>query len=150
MRTHVTFKTRLFDTEVTDERYEPYHFGQDCARWLAERMAREGLSDVTTEPLQEVWGGEFRVGAGRYTLWVGVGLYLEPNEPDTWLVFIDSTLPGFLRWFGRSDDEEHGQVCAALDKVLKSSIDISDVRWHRAEQWMKGDVDDRAESPDSA
>jgi hypothetical protein len=150
MRTHVTFQTRLFDAEVTDERCAPYEFGEDCARWLAERMAREGLSHVMTEPVQEDWGWEFRVRAERHTFWVGVGPYWDPNEPDTWLAFIDAPLPRFLRWFGRSDDEELQRVCAALDNVLKSSQNIGAVRWYTREQWTKGEVDDGAKSPDSA
>ena len=149
MRTLVTFRTRLFNTETPRDYFiNDCCFGDDCAKWLAERLAREGVGEVDAAPLQEDWGWEFRVTTARHRLWVMVGS--SSDEPDTWLVWVHSTLPRLKRWLGSSDDEDRMSVCAALDRVLKASPEIDAVRWHVMKHWMEGRAEAGAGSPGSA
>jgi hypothetical protein len=41
--------------------------------------------------------------------------------------------------FCRTDDAELLSACREVDRALKSSPEISDVRWHTEEDWMKGE-----------
>ena len=71
---------------------------------------------------------------------IGVGLYEDEDSPNTWLVLIESQLGWLSReLFGQSDDAELFAVCEAVDRALKSASEISDVRWHTKEDWMRGE-----------
>jgi hypothetical protein len=140
-RTHVIFVTKLFNTEdVKDYFINPCCFGDDCAQWLIDRLVSQGSEKVEERPSQEDWGWFFSVTSGQRDFMIGVGLCEGEEAPNTWLVFIKSQL-GLLnrKLFGRSDDAELLVVCEAVDRALKSASEISDVRWHTEEDWMKGE-----------
>ena len=53
VRTHVTFVTRLFNTEeVKDYFINPICFGDDCAQWLIDRLVSQGSEKVDELPTQ--------------------------------------------------------------------------------------------------
>jgi hypothetical protein len=139
-RTHVTFGTKLFNTEKERDYFiNPCCFGDDCAQWLIDRLVSQGVEELDERPTQEDWGWCFSITIGQRDFLVGVGLYEDQDSPNTWLVFIKSQL-GWLsrRLFGHSDEDEILAVCKAIDRALKSAPEISDVRWHTEEDWMKG------------
>jgi hypothetical protein len=140
-RTHVTFATKLFNTEdVKDYFINPGCFGDDCAQWLIDRLVSQGSEKVDERPAQEDWGWFFSVKTGQRDFMICVGLYKDKDSPNTWLVFIDSQLGRSIgKFFGRSDDAELLAACQAVDRALKSASEISDVRWHTEEDWMKGE-----------
>ena len=140
-RTHVTFVTELFNTEeVKDYFINPSCFGEDCAQWMIDRLASQGIEKVDGKPAQEDWGWLFSVSMEQRDFIVGVGLYEDEDSPNTWLVFIKSQWGSLNRkLFGQSDDAELLVVCEAVDRALKSASEISDVRWHIEEDWMKGE-----------
>ena len=140
-RTHVTFATTLFNAEdVKDYFINPRCFGDDCAQWLIDRLVSQGSEKVDERPTQEDWGWLFSVTAGQRDFMIGVGLCEDEEGPNTWLAFIKPQ-PGLLsgKLFGRSDDAELLAACQAVDRALKSESEISDVRWHAEEDWMKGE-----------
>jgi hypothetical protein len=139
-RTHVTFVTKLFNTEdVKDYFINPRCFGDDCAQWLIVWLVSQGGEKVDEQPTQEDWGWLFSATVGQRDFMIGVGLFEDEEAPNVWLVFIKPQL-GLLsrKLFGRSDDAELLAVCQAVDRALKSTSEISDVRWHAEEDWMKG------------
>jgi len=139
--THVTFVTRLFNAEdVKDYFINPCCFGDDCAQWLIDRLVSHGIEKLDERPTQEDWGWCFSVTTGQLNFMIGVGLCEDEGSPNTWLVFIESQLSWLSRrLFGRSDDAELLTVCRMIDRALKSAPEISDVRWHTKEDWMKGE-----------
>lgn len=141
VRTHVTFVTKLFNREeVKDYFVNPSCFGDDCAQWLIDRLASQGIEKMDGKPVQEDWGWHFRISVAQRDFMIGVGLYEDEGSPNTWLAFIKSHLGSLSRKiFGQSDDAELLAVCEAVDRALKSSPEISDVRWHTEEDWLKGE-----------
>ena len=140
-RTHVTFVTRLFNTEeVRDYFINPRCFGDDCAQWLIDRLVSQSSEKVDERPAQEDWGWCFSITRGQRDFMIGVGLYEGEDSPNTWLVFIESQL-GWLsrKLFGQSDDAELLAVCEAVDRALKTASEIGDVRWHTKEDWVRGE-----------
>jgi hypothetical protein len=138
--THVTFVTKLFNTEDVREYFiNPRCFGDDCAQWLIDLLILQGVDAVDEKPAQEDWGWFFNIVAGRQNFMVCVGLLEDEDSPNTWLLFIESQ-SGWLsgKLFGRSGDAELLSVCRGVDRALKSSTDISVVRWYTEENWMKG------------
>jgi hypothetical protein len=140
-RTHVTFVTKLFNTEdVKDYFINPRCFGDDCAQWLIDRLVSQGSEKVDERPTQEDWGWFFTVTTGQRDFMIGVGLCEDEEAPNTWMVFIDSQLGRLSgKFFGRSDDAELLAVCQAVDRAIKSASEISDVRWYTEEDWVKGE-----------
>jgi hypothetical protein len=149
-RTHVTFVTRLFNTEeVKDYFINPCCFGDDCAQWLIDRLVSQRSEKVDERPTQEDWGWCFSITAEQRDFMIGVGLCEDEDSPNTWLVFIESQLSWLSRkLFGRSDDAELLAVCEEIDRALKSDPEISDVHWHTNEDWMKGDNRNWRSDPD--
>jgi hypothetical protein len=141
VRTHVTFVTKLFNTEdVKDYFINPCCFGDDCAQWLIDRLVSQGSEKVDERPTQEDWGWFFPVTLGQRDFMICIGLYEDKDSPNTWLVFIESQLGWSSRkLFGWSDEAELLAVCEAVERALKSSSEIYDVRWHTKEDWMKGE-----------
>jgi len=141
MRTHVTFVTELFNTEeVKDYFVNPRCFGDDCAQWLIDRLASQGIERIDVQPTPEDWGWLFSVTMEQREFIVGVGLYEDEDASNTWLAFIKSQQGSLSRkLFGQSADAELLVVCEAVDRALKSSPEISDVRWHTEVDWMKGE-----------
>ncbi|HEX5082092.1 MAG TPA: hypothetical protein VFY40_08600 [Blastocatellia bacterium] len=117
----------------------PRCFGDDCARWLIDRLFSQGVGNLDSQPSQEDWGWRFNIAVGRQCFMVGVGLYEAEASPNTWLVFIESQL-GWLsgKLSGKSDETDLSTICKTIDRALKSASEISDVRWHAKEDWLKG------------
>ena len=148
-RTHVTFVTELFNTEEAKDYFiNPNCFGDDCAQWLIDGLISQRIEDLDKQPTQEDWGWLFSVTKDQRNFLIGVGLCEDDEAPNTWLVFIKSQLTWFgRRLFGRSDEVELSAVCVAVDRALKSASEISDIRWHREEDWMKGRDQDWSSDP---
>ncbi len=149
IRNHVTFVTTLFNaTEVKDYFINPCCFGDDCAQWLIDKLKAQSGVQVDEEPDQEDWGWYFFVKAGQRIFWVGVGLLEDEDRSNTWLVFVESRLSWVKRkLFGQADQAELLALCQALNQVLKSSPEISDVRWYTKGDWSKGKHEDWRSSP---
>jgi hypothetical protein len=72
-----------------------------------------------------------------------LGFYEDDETPSTWLIFIESRLSWFdRRLLGRSDESEILALSNELDCVLHSDQQISHIRWHTKENFMKGNEDD--------
>ena len=104
-RTHVTFVTKLFNTqEVKDYFINPCCFGDDCAQWLIDQLVLQRVEKVSEKPIQEDWGWCFFITIDQRDFWIGVGLCEDEDPSNTWMVFIESRLSWFGRRFlGRSD-----------------------------------------------
>ncbi|MGH9800366.1 MAG: hypothetical protein ACRD82_08385 [Blastocatellia bacterium] len=134
-RTHVTFVTKLFNTtEEKDYFINPTCFGDDLAEWLIKR-----LNKVDPKPTQEDWGWCFSVEVGQRGFLVCLGYYEDDDTPSTWLVFIESRLNWFGRkLLGRSDKTDLLALSQELDHALNSDPQITHIRWHTKEDFMKG------------
>jgi hypothetical protein len=141
VRTHVTFVTKLFNTEeVKDYFVNPRCFGDDCAQWLINSLVSQSVERIDEQPTQEDWGWRFSMTTRRRGFMIGVGLYEDEEAPNTWLAFIKPQPVSLSRkLFGQSDDAELLAICDAIDRALESAPEIGDVRWHTEEDWMKGE-----------
>ena len=148
-RNHVTFVTKLFNTEEEKDYFiNPDCFGDDLAKWLLERLDRRKLTKLDAKPGQEDWGWYFFAKVGQQDFLVCLGFYENDDTPSTWLVYVESQLSWFGRKFlGHSDESEMATLCSELDRVLHSDQQISHVRWHTKENFMKGNEDDWTPHP---
>ncbi len=144
LRTHVTLVTKLFNTkEEKDYFINPDCFGDDLAQWLIKRLDKQKLGEIDPEPIQEDWGWCFSAKIGQRDFMVGLGFYEDDDTPSTWLIFIQSQLSRLGRkLLGRSDEREFLVLSNELDRALHSQQQISHIRWHTKENFMKGNEDD--------
>ena len=125
MKTHVTFATEAFEQETPQAHFiNPCCFGEDCARWLADRLKERGFA--VGKIFQEDWGWCFYVDK----LWLGVGLV---EDEKLWLIFCGS-------------EEAQQQLCITIDEVLKATTHIRDIKWYTKESYLHG-KDEGASSP---
>ena len=70
----------------------------------------------------------------------------EFSEPPQWMVEVERW-PFTLRRFTPSGERAHLAVAQAVDRVLRESGEISDIRWHRRKDYRAGVFDAAADSP---
>ena len=145
MRDHVTFLSDAFNmTEVKDNFINPCCFGEDLALWLASHLVPEESLETDPEPCQEDWGWEILLSCMGKRFLIGIGQY-----EAGWLCFIQSELPFYRKWFGVRDDAERQLICESVHRVLQSGAEITQIRWHRRQDFMRGNEDDWAEAPNT-
>src|SRR5262245_20748505 len=81
-RYDVVFSTNRFNvTEPREYFINECCYGDDAARWLAERLRLRGVA--VTEPDQEDWGWYFDARHNEAAYFVGVGGYAEDEAADS-------------------------------------------------------------------
>ncbi len=127
MKTNVEFRSDKFPPyEGEDEIINPGLWGKRLAEYLGERMEGEGIE--TGEILPEDWGWVLRIKNDAFPLWIGCGHYEE--FPNGFLCCIEPGKPVIRRFFKKIDTTEQvGRVAEALDRILTSDPEVTDLRW---------------------
>jgi len=149
MRTHVTFLSDAFNkTEEKENFINPCCFGEDVADWMISQLRSNSGILIDPEPCQEDWGWQVSLSCvGRHFI-IGIGQY-EIERSLGWMCFIESRLPFYKKWFGVKEKNEFAIVCTAVHKVLRLNTEIMEIRWHTEDNFMKGNEDDWANTPNA-
>lgn len=127
MKTHVEFRSDKFPPyEGEEEKINPDLWGKRLGEYLKEKLQPEGV--VVEELIPEDWGWCLPIKNEAFSMWIGCGHYQE--YPNGYLCFVESSKT-FIRKFLKKIDttEEVGRVVKALDKVLNSDSEITNIRW---------------------
>jgi hypothetical protein len=144
MRTHVTFRTALF--EASPPAHAPLEDlasfgtppGRDLADWLRGELA--GVPGLAVEGSgQEEWGWGFAIRAGEQAVAIHVGLLSE--GPPSWLVVARPVVSLRPHSFGHVDQHGLERVIEALHELLLRTPELHDVGWHEAAVFDRGGVD---------
>jgi hypothetical protein len=139
MRTVITFESAAFNTSESRPYFlNPESFGDDVARWLGERLRAAGASSPE-EPGQEDFGWyvEFTVPEGAHCCVIG----FRPGddvEPGTWIVQLERSRGLLQSLLGR---RQHGISAVAIDAlhgILSEADEITNLRWHRQDDFRAG------------
>lgn len=142
VRTIVSFRSEL--ERVENPPGEPLPAmpdppGSKIARHLVDRLRSRGFVVPDERPFEDYCrmidcasgdrGFEIRVG------FVG-------DDPQQWLVTIDSTLSFIGRLMGKRDTEASRQIAEAVDDALRAeSAGCSEIRWYTPRAWDGGGED---------
>lgn len=123
MRSHIEFRSEaLLHADANNG--EPH--GESVAKLLADRLPEHGYEVIVVAP--EDWGWRVELKNEAFPLWIGCGHYEE--YPDGHMCFIEPSKPYVRRWLKRIPTGEVVEVLAtALERVLHSTAQVSDVRW---------------------
>lgn len=139
IRTHVTFKTPRFNmTEVRPYFINDCCFGDDCAGWLVDALRERGWPELA-DPWQEDWGWQSGGRRGEHKFLVNIGLIPE-DEPE-WLVFVQEKAGFLARLRGAAGSSVVPDLTRAIDDVLRTTPNVSRVRWHFQDVFMRGRSD---------
>lgn len=147
MRNYVAFRSNAFNTTEDREIYlKPGHFGDDLAAWLADRLSELGWEvddEISQEPLG--WFITFRREADEFDLGVSC---LNP-ERGVWMAWLEQPAGFFSGLFGRRHREVDPSGPKAVDEVLTDSPEVSAIRWHTRDQFIRGEIDESDEASEA-
>ena len=127
MKTQVEFKSNAFPAYPDEERQiNPGRWGKKLAEYLKIKIENYGFR--TKNIIAEDWGWEIPIENDKFTFFVGCGNYEEYE--NGFLVFISPDKPFIRKLFKKiSTIEDVSKLSQALDEILRSNKDISDVKW---------------------
>jgi len=132
MRTLVTFQSRSFNTSESKEYFiNPCCFGDDLCEWLIQRLREQGIG-TDDEPGQEDFGWyfSFKVSDGDHCCVIGYRPGDTDEEDGLWIGWIERS-KGFLgSLFGGRSKGISPKAITAIHRVLRSSSEITNLRWH--------------------
>lgn len=107
------------DSQVNPERY-----GAELTWWLCQKLAQEGI--YTSYPNFEDWGWFLEYIKGENEYWLCCG-NIDRHE-NKWRMILQ---PQAKRWFGfaRAPIEDAKDLLNAVDKVLRESDGVSQIKW---------------------
>jgi hypothetical protein len=130
VRKEVTFRSSAFNTsEHRDYFINECCFGDDLAKWLMTRLQKVGI-ETDPEPGQEDFGWyfDFSVPAGRHCCVLG----FQPDEPEgVWRLWLERSRGLVASIFGGRGHGIDETAVKAIDDILRSAPEISDVRWEQ-------------------
>ncbi len=147
-RTCVTFQSSAFNTTETGADYiNPDNFGDDLARWVIERL--NGQSVVVDPELGQEdfgWYITFEAAGQAYNLILGYR-YGEASNWVGWLERDAGLLPSL---FGARRRGIMPEAAQAIHRVLSSSSEIQNVRWHFKQDFDAGKEEQSSTQPTGA
>ena len=130
MKTEFHFHSTAFNcTEPKEYFINDCCFGDDVGRWLIRRLREQGLQ-TSDEPGQEDFGWYFTFTVGGVEHCVVIGF--QPNEPEVgnqWIGWIERQAGLLSALFGGRKRGILPEAVEAVDKALRSSVEISGVTW---------------------
>lgn len=148
MRTIVTFESDAFNTTETKENYiNPENYGDDVCAWLSEELMKAGVT-VDGDPGQEDFGWymSFGLNSESYCL-VCANRNGDEDDPPMWIMWIEKNV-GFLKSiFGQREKSISADAVSLVDKVLKASDKIRNVRWHEKKAFESGKEEEGKTDP---
>ena len=127
MKTHVEFRSDKFPPyEGEEEEINPDLWGKRLGEYLKEKLQPEGI--IVEDLIPEDWGWCLPIKNEAFSMWIGCGHYQE--YPNGYLCFVEPSKPIIRKLFNKIDTTEQvGRVVKALDKVLNSDGEITNLRW---------------------
>jgi hypothetical protein len=132
MKTHVEFRSSAFPAlDGEEDEINPGRWGRRLAEFLKRELEAE---DIPTDDIYfEDWGVALPIKNEDFPMWIGCGNYEEYE--DGFLCFIEPSKPVVRRLFRKIDTTSRvTQVSDALDKILRRSPEIREVRWWTEEE----------------
>lgn len=143
MRAVVTFKSDLFNLAEAQEYFiNPCCFGDDLAKWLAQKLKAQGIEADET-PGQEDFGWYFGyvVEGAPYCLIIG-------NEGgEGWFMVVERQCGLLGSLLGQRHKHIAAPAVQLIHGVLKAEPRISDVQWFHWQQFQRGRLTDGASEP---
>jgi hypothetical protein len=143
------FRTSRFSTNAKGPSHpetESLILGEDCARWMIETLPSQGVA-MDAEPCWEDWGWEAFATVDGCRFWIGTSAMFTVDDPPDWIIHVHHFT--FLKRFTSGGRRAMERVTAALDRILRDSPDISEVRWHREADVFKNRLNGGTEHPDA-
>ena len=127
MMTQVEFRSQKFPAyEGEEDRINPGVWGKRLAEYLSEHLSARGISTDTA--LVEDWGWYLPVPNDGFRLALCCGH--QDGADDEFVVFTDPSKPVVRRGFKKVDAAPAlGRLTQALQEILSSDPDITDVVW---------------------
>ena len=139
IRTQVTFQTPAFNSsESKDHFINDGCYGDDVARALMEVLRSKGYK-TDTEPGQEDFGWYFgfRSGETNYQFFIG-HRPADADDPAVWIGWIERQAGIIGSLFGAGKRSLQPDAVRAIHEAIAALPQVTDIRWHRKEDFDKG------------
>ena len=126
MKLILNFNTDLFNsTESKSHFINDRYFGEDLARWLAERMENSGFE--IDDPFQEDWGWATHARKDTETFLVGAGIMDESigQVPAEWMIIIEKMRR--FKILGSRKSPNLNVLATEIENVLANEPRIKDL-----------------------
>ena len=132
MKTHVEFRSSKFPPyEGEEEQINPGLWGKRLAEYLVGKLSNAGIQ--TEEIIPEDWGWYIPVKNESFRLALCCGH--QQDDENTFLCFTDPDTPQIRKFFKKIDtSKEITRLTDALDEILGSDPEITDVHWLTEEE----------------
>lgn len=149
IRTVVTFESNAFNTTEPREYFlNPSCFGDDVLRDVVERLKRRGIP-VETEPGQEDFGWYLTFDADGVSHNFVLGFRDEDDAGSgTWIGWVERNVGLLGTLFGRRKAVSARAVAVVRD-VLSSHQAITSVRWHKRQDFDRGNEEQGTPNPNA-
>lgn len=139
MRSLVTFRSDAFRKGGAGaEPIHPASLGEDLAGWIIAASRAQGIQ-TEEEPLQEDYGWVVTMVVEGVPHWIILGYRpVSEDEGDDWVAWVERkrSLLGLLR--RRRGRVPNAAAVRAVHRILEDAPEITDLRWHVAEEFERG------------
>ena len=132
MKSQVTFRSKKFPPyNGEEEQINPGLWGKRLAEYLVDKLKPHGIE--TEEIIAEDWGWYIPIKNERFRLAICCGH--QNGDDDEFLCFTDPATPIIRKLFKRIDaTHELTRVVTAMEKILSSDPEITNVEWTEVEK----------------
>jgi hypothetical protein len=132
MKTQVTFRSKKFPPyDGEEEQINPGLWGKRLAEYLVDKLKRHGIE--MEEIIAEDWGWYIPVKNEEFRLAICCGH--QNGDEDEFLCFTDPATPIVRKLFKKIDaTHELTGVVTAMEKILSSDPEITNVEWTEVEK----------------
>jgi hypothetical protein len=132
MKSQVTFRSKKFPPyNGEEEQINPGLWGKRLAEYLVDKLKPHGIE--TEEIIAEDWGWYIPIKNERFRLAICCGH--QNGDDDEFLCFTDPATPIIRKLFKRIDaTHELTRVLTAMEKILSSDPEITNVEWTEVEK----------------
>ena len=132
MKTQVTFRSKKFPPyDGEEEQINPGLWGKRLAEYLVDKLKPHGIE--TEEIIAEDWGWYIPIKNEGFRLAICCGH--QNGDDDEFLCFTDPATPIIRKLFKRINaTHELTRVVAAMEKILSSDPEITNVEWTEVEK----------------
>ena len=132
MKSQVTVRSKKFPPyNGEEEQINPGLWGKRLAEYLVDKLKPHGIE--TEEIIAEDWGWYIPIKNERFRLAICCGH--QNGDDDEFLCFTDPATPIIRKLFKRIDaTHELTRVLTAMEKILSSDPEITNVEWTEVEK----------------
>jgi hypothetical protein len=132
MKTQVTFRSKKFPPyDGEEEQINPGLWGKRLAEYLVDKLKPHGIE--TEEIIAEDWGWYIPIKNEGFRLAICCGH--QNGDDDEFLCFTDPATPIVRKLFKKIDvTQELTRMVTAMEKILSSDPEITDLEWTEVEK----------------